>query len=267
MKERQPGDWWGTYRVPAGRMVRWRIGPLNLWMQRLAGEWRLAHTCSDDPNDSGLEIEVPDEETDITAIDSFARFVFGSDDEEIHFVPLLADRPVVTNSEKPLHIPPGEEVKVYVASPLWIRITVGRARKKLVEIPLFRPSDTWFGPSTLEGELCYATRTFHRLQLEQLPARPHRALTTVLVKNRADSLLSLEKMQVPVMHLGLYRAESGRVWTEDVIFTREGPDDFAALRTRAIHESKWKKKATLVAGPRLKADDNIMVRAFGSIFG
>jgi hypothetical protein len=261
-------EWWGRRRVPVGSAGRWRIGPLTLWIQRLEGEWRIAHETGDDPLDVSLREDLPADVDDLLEKEGVARFVKPGRSEEVVLAAALADRPVVTSSEQPLSVPPGEEVAVYVSSPLWVQVEVGKPARRLCELPVFRPSDTWFGPDTTEGELCYASRTFHRVRLEDVPVRPHRATTAVKIKNRARTMLSLERMQVPVMHLALYRAEDGRLWTQDVVFEREGDVDFVALRLggRGKPAAAGSGEAKLVAGPRVQPSGGIVVRAFGSLF-
>jgi hypothetical protein len=261
-------EWWGRRRVPVGSAGRWRIGPLTLWIQRLEGEWRVAHETGDDPLDVSLQEDLPAEVGDLLEKENVTRFVIAGKSEEVVLSAVLADRPVVTSSEQPLSVPPGEEVAVYVSSPLWARVETGKPAKLLCELPTFRPSDTWFGPDTTEGELCYASRTFHRVRLEDVPVRPHRATTAVKIRNRARSMLSLERMQVPVMHLALYRAPDGRLWTHDVVFEREGDDNFVALHLggRGKPGAVGPGEARQVAGPRVQPSGNIVVRAFSSLF-
>jgi hypothetical protein len=195
------------------------------------------------------------------------RYVIAGKSEEIVLSPALADRPVVTSSEKLLSVPPGEEAVVYVSSPLWVRIEAGKPGKLLCEVPVFRPSDTWFGPDTTEGELCYASRTFHRVRLEDVPVRPHRATTAVKIKNRAGSMLALERMQVPVAHLALFRAGDGHLWTQDVMFDRAGDDDFVALRLGGRSKpGAAAGEIKQIAGPRIPPSGNIVMRAFTSLF-
>ena len=115
---------------------------------------------------------------------------------EIALTPALADRPVVARPEKPFCLPAGAEAVVYVSSPLWVVLSTAQDLK-LAEIPIVRPSDTWLGPSTREGELCYASRTFLRLSLDNLPRRPHRATSMVRILNHADTALPLRALKLP----------------------------------------------------------------------
>lgn len=260
-------EWWGRRKVPVGSAGNWRIGPLGLWIQRLEGEWRIASETGDDPLDDSLQEELPADAGDLLQKEYVDRYVTAGKSEEIVLSPALADRPVVTSSEKPLSVPSGEEAIVYVSSPLWVRIEAGKPANLLCEIPVFRPSDTWFGPDTTEGELCYASRTFHRVRLEDVPVRPHRATTAVKIKNRAKSMLALERMQVPVTHLALFRASGGRLWTQDVVFERESEDNFVALRLSGRSKpSAAAGEIKQISGPRIPPSGNIVMRAFTSLF-
>lgn len=267
-ENRSSVPWWGSFHIEVGHAGKWRIGPLNLWIQRLQGEWRIAYETGEDPLDISLSREISAAGRDLLEKSNAARYVTSGGSEEVVLAAAMADRSMVTSSEKPLGVPPGEEVTVYVSSPLWIRISVGKPPKLLCEVPVFRPSDTWFGPDTMEGELCYASRTFHRVRLGDIPVRPHRATTAVRINNRAGSMLSLERMQVPVMHLSLYRSTDGRLWTQDVLFEREGDDDFVALKIagKGVPAAIRSGKAERLAGPRLQLSENIVVRAFSSLF-
>lgn len=103
----------------------------------------------------------------------------------LKLVPIMADRLVVSRPKSPFRILPGQHATLFVSTPAWVRIALGNG-KALAELPLFRPSDTWFGPSTLVGELGYAARTHCRLDVCDVPFRPHRAVTPLRVENRSS---------------------------------------------------------------------------------
>ena len=144
---------WGTYTVAPGEVRRWRVGPLTLWIQRLEGEWRVAYLSPDDPEASATEAAVVDDRgLDLLDQEHVQRFAVAGARGEISLAPALADRPVVARPERPFCLPAGAEAVVYVSSPLWVVLSTAQD-VQLMEIPLARPSDTWFGPSTREGEL------------------------------------------------------------------------------------------------------------------
>ena len=191
----------------------------------------------------------------------------------VSVVPALADRAVVTRPEHPFHLPAGEEVTVFVGTSLWVRLLVGDPPWQLAEIPVSRPSDTWFGPSTREGELCYAGRSFLRLSLDNVPVRPHRAVTTLLLRNSAEDELYLRALKLPVNHLALYAAPDGRVWTQDVIMerTQEGIADsvtgsaMGAVQLRD-RPPRLAADARRLVEPRQDPAGNMAMRAFSALF-
>jgi len=77
----------------------------------------------------------------------------------------------------PFNLVVDEKVRPHVSSPLWPELAAESANMVLPELAIQRPSDTSFGPSTREGELCCASATHCRLNIDELPQRPHRAIT------------------------------------------------------------------------------------------
>jgi hypothetical protein len=257
-------NWWGTYDVAMGHTLRWQIGPATLWVTRKQVEWSVGRVDGQDPVDNRLAIaedsEVPDgDEAEVT------RFAVQDESRAVRLTPALPDRPVIFRAARPFFVPSGEETTLFVSSPLWLRLDVGNKSTELLDLPLQRPSDTWFGPDTLTGELCYASRTSARLHLENVPLRPHRAITAVRIINRAGSSLPLEKLKVPVPGLGLFASGDGHLWTAALTLEREGDRDQA--RVRVTERPKTAAALTLVAQPRTPTSRGVLIDAFGGLLG
>ncbi len=220
--------WWGTYTLEEDEGGQWEIGPSTVWLYRSARDWRVIHrpstaATSTDPMEhrSRVTVPVPTAEMDeVLHADEpdwkTDRYSVRRTAAQVTLAPALADRPVVSRPEHPLHVPPGESVTLYLSTALWVRVVLPDRDGWLHEMPSHRMSDTWFGASTREGTLCYATRTAGRLQLDKLPLRLHRAVTPLHVRNRAAEALDLERVQLPAPHLSLYRAPSDTLWTNAV---------------------------------------------------
>ncbi len=258
--------WWGDFTVPKDSTLRWQIGPTTLWIHRTARDWRLASLSGSDPFDSRLGIAEPLREGDERPAEgTVTRYALRDEDDTVHLVPAHADRPVIVNAERPFFLPPGEEATLYIGTPLWVRILVGRRAVELTELPLFRPSDTWFGPNTLSGELCYAARTTARLQLENLPLRPHRAVSAARIRNRANTSLPLEKLKLPVKHLSIYCSEAGHMWTEQLTLERQADSEHANVRLDG-KPTRIVGAVTFVSPPREKISKGFLVETFGGFF-
>jgi len=248
---------------------QWQIGPSTLWVFHAAREWRLMHKQGADALMSESTVRGPIGEDTWPGVvgpeiddDQVVRFSIQHDDAHVTLQPALADRPVVARPEHAIYIPPGEDVTLYVSTPLWIQLQLGTAAKH--EVPAFRPSDTWFGPSTREGELCYATRTTGRLQLNDVPLRPHRAVTPLLLQNRAADQLLLERVQIPVQHLALFASPDHGLWTQAVALHREEDTEGARVDIKPGSPPEIAKTERL-ADPREADKHNLVMSTFKAI--
>lgn len=256
--------WWGKFEIPEGRGGRWRVGPLGLWIQRGPKEWRIANKREDDPLDQELDWACPVEPEDPPEKAELVRFGTERSSSDLTLVPALADRSVVARPETPFNLLAGDRITFFVSTPVWIRIQTGEPPRDLLDLPSYRPSDTWFGPSPMEGELCYASRTGARLSLENVPLRPSRAVTTVTLKNGGEDRLVLERINIPVPHLSLFQDAAGSLWTEAVNVERGSDGSLAQVRFEKGppgHVENPRK----VAPPRLESKKNILFRAIGAM--
>lgn len=268
-----PDAWWGSYTLDLQKPRGWRIGPLELWAERSEQQWRIVRRQGEDPLDERVECagSVSSEELEgLLASDdpevTVSRFPFRRTDPALKLDAALADRPVVVRPETPLYVVTGESITLFVSTPLWVSVRAGEAGPVLEDVPTFRPSDTWFGPSTREGELCYATRTSGRVSLSNLPQRRHRAVTPVRIRNRASDTLLVERVQLPVQMLALYVSQSGYVWTPGVMLDRERAEDRAYV---SFEEGPPEEalEARRIGAPRNESKSNLVMRTFGALGG
>lgn len=265
-----PATWWGQYTLAEQQAARWRVGPSTVWVARSTREWRFVHLHDTDPMahhasvDLPLSLEAFRETQDSATPADVTRFSFQQTEGDLHVLAALPDRPVVVRPETPLYVPAGETVTLYISVPLWLRFEVGAVPRMLREAPSFRLSDTWFGPNTREGELCYATQTSGRFDLADVPLRLHRAITPVLIHNRATDTLFLERVRLPVEYLSLYEAPDHFLWTQTVTFTRESSGDLANLKMEPGPPAEA-PEATLLRAPRQTTRGNVIARTFSSL--
>ncbi len=237
-----------------------------MWVQRLVGEWRVALVRNGgDPCDEAV-VDVPaDDPIDLIELDEVRRFGVRGDETDIAIEPRLADRPVVARPERPFYVPARQQVTMFVGTPLWVALTPSATDHLIEELPLVRPSDTWFGPDTTRGELCYASRTGCRLRFDDVVLRPHRAITEVTINNTARDELLVERLKLPVQHVGLYEADDGVLWTQDVELQRVEGQDLAPLRVKS-GAPRAAAGRVCIAPPREHAGENLLVRAFSQLF-
>lgn len=262
--------WWGTTGIAVDEQRRWEIGPLRIRIAHLAGEWRIRHRSGEDPHEAATVLAEPESVTDANANatdpgEEVLRFARTDDACEIALRPALADRPIVSHPTEPFFVLPGDETRVFVSSPVWLTIGMTSPARALCEFPILRPSDTWVGSTTGAGQAAYASRTFCRLRLEDLPFRPHRAVTVVHVRNLAAQPLRLERITVAVPHLSLYASREGRLWTESIALTRHAEDTRVDLKI--TNELPAEVDAEHVIAPaREPINANALKRAFDAFF-
>ena len=109
--------WWGDFEVAPGTVGAWRVGPLRLWIQHLAAEWRLSWHGSDDPLDSTVRVVVPGEGPAAPTAPGISgvslhvtRYAAPGESSRVSLIPRLADRGMVIRPEDTFHIPAGSEV-------------------------------------------------------------------------------------------------------------------------------------------------------------
>ncbi|HUU29262.1 MAG TPA: hypothetical protein VM123_15760 [archaeon] len=256
--------WWGSFTFPENTGGKWRIGPATFWIERSIHEWRVAYKAVDELAENGAEVALPLQgPVEHGSGVAVTRFGMSKTTGNLTITPVLADRSVVIRPETPFYILPNQDVAFYVSSPLWVRIETGDPPVVLRDIPIFRPSDTWFGPSTMEGELCYADRVYGRLKLEDIKFRPHRAITVVFLQNQGSGSIFLERLNLPVPNLSIYEAEDGYLWTQAVTLKMGiGKKAELELKKKAPAAAKNPK---LISGPRQKAEKSILSRALKNL--
>jgi hypothetical protein len=255
--------WWGDFAVESGATRLWRIGPLRIWATRQLQEWRVTMESAGEAEEAVVAAE-PDRDPGPGA--ATLRFGFRRAAGSIRLLPATADRAVVVAAASPFFIPAGEEVALFVSTPLWLQIGTAASRDVLRDVPLERPSDTWFGPTKWEGEFCYAAKTAVRLRLENLPLRPHRAVSVVRIRNRARAQLGLARLRLPLPTLSLYGTPDGQLWTDSMTldWEHEGAHAAVKLQRGAPPEAKG---AVRVSGARQPFEPGLLVRTFGGLFG
>ena len=258
-----PSSWWGIFKFDLQQSRQFQIGPLSLNIMRLNGEWVISHDYTSEVEDNN---SLKDARLSEKISTDSSRYILSDTSGQLTITPLLADRQIISRPITPFNLAAGEEVILYISSPLWIDIYIGESQiKKLKSFPSQILSDTWFGPSTLEGELCYAANTHCRMSTNELHYRPHRAITPVLIKNQADTTLFVERINLPAPLLQLYSSANNQLWTPKVTLVREKDGDMASLIIDSTPPDEA-QDAFKICEPRNKLSDGALFRAFNAIF-
>jgi len=163
--------WTGVVTLEAHASRHWQLGPLRVWAERRRGGIKLAAARGPDPFEETLtvaqegisEADFAQEAQGELVLERWIPMGGRDGSLTLELSASLADRAIVTKPEMQVYIPAEDYADVYLTSPLWVGISYGGTR--LLELPTWRPSDTWFGRSTVSGSLAYAERTRSRSRL------------------------------------------------------------------------------------------------------
>ena len=258
--------WWGQFDIPLDTAATWQIETLHFAIHHVDKEWQISHRREREDDGLMSEVSINRESFDPLYYTHTERHIFRKLTSGIELKPQLADRTVVTRPSMPISLAPGEEVTLYISTPLWIQFEINSKRESILdELAIHRPSDTWFGPSTREGELCYASQTSGRTNLESLPVRASRAITPLIIINKALDKLLIDRVALPVPLLSLFATPEGVLWTQSATLIRDDDGGMAELKL-GKDAPKEAKDAVRINKARLQPEKGMLVRAFSSIF-
>ncbi|MCW8195958.1 DUF432 domain-containing protein [Proteobacteria bacterium 005FR1] len=254
--------WWKPVHLAEGQCWRYAIGPLSLYLQRHASEWWLASESR-----GGTEDQFRLESSDIEAIPeelTYTRYAFSRPPASFCLKPRLLDRPVVVRTNQAVNIPPDQKITFFISTPVCVSVELTDGLV-LQEVPVMRLSDTWFGPSTRVGELCYAARTQARNTRSEVPLRPHRAVTPVTIHNRSDQMMAIDKVSLPAPFLPVYGRPDGTLWTVPLTLEHLGLEALAKV-TIGEHPPEGVSQSDWLTPARDVPKKSGLVRAFVDMF-
>lgn len=251
--------WWLPQTLATNQCWHRSVGPLTVYLERRQEDWFLAWETGDEVLEPQRLFSEACPEFPEELIPS--RYVFRRAPTQFCLKPRLLDRPLVVKTHQPVKVPPGENITFYISSPVFVVVELQNPATFLEELATVRLSDTWFGPSTREGELCYAARTHARNSREELPLRSHRAITPVTIRNRSEQLLAIEKLSIPLPFLSVYGLDDGSLWTDPVTLEHSHSDALAKLELGSRTDA-----GAALSLARIPVHSNRLVRAFTSIF-
>lgn len=218
-------QFWKKRPFAVGDAIRYVLGPLTVYVLRHDNEWQIFYAYDDHPLTNAEAVERLTLSVD--EVDEFANTlkqvrvsdstVSTTEELRLRFIP--ADRPILARPANPVHILENSVAHWYVTTPAWVQIIRDPGATVLYTLPTWRPSDSWFGPPTGPGPLCYASKTRAYHVLNDLPHHSLRMVTHTILQNNGPSL-EVERIVVPTPHLQVWINETGRLWTQSVSIKR-----------------------------------------------
>jgi hypothetical protein len=190
--------WWGNAIVAEDQSHFWKIENYVLCVDHHQQEWRFSEQH---------HAEQPLQ---------YTKFIAKNMTQEILVRPCLPNRPLVLQLHEPLYLQPHTDTLLYFSLPVWIRIEFPRLMQDLAEFILTPLSDTWWGPNTYSGQLCYAHATQPTTQVESMPPSQTQAYCPIFLNNQTSKPVFLQHLYLPLSFLTLYESAHHDLWTEQL---------------------------------------------------
>jgi hypothetical protein len=192
-----------------GEVYHLRYGPLDLYLEKNKNEICIRSMTSNDWMDSSFHYHFPFEGMCPQNLLDEKRFAFSKESPTLKILPCLGEMPFVVKPDTKFMILPGQRAKIFLSTPMSLRIYDVDHDQVIEEIPVLHRVKTWFGQSPTSGQLCFFTKIHAALDEDSLPFRPHRALTHVFIENSSTEPIPIQKLKIPVNYLKLYQDERG----------------------------------------------------------
>jgi hypothetical protein len=200
--------WWGSFSVAEEQSRYAKIGNVVLCIDHFNEQWNIA-SYRDEKKQQSKTIA--------------AHIMQG----EIVLKPALPNRALLFKLERPLFLPAKSNMNLYTSTPVFIRVEIGTPPIPLEEIPSEILCETWFGDTTLDGEICFAASTFASPRLEELARDVTHVITPIAVVNHSNENVLLKQVQIPCPTLSVFNDSQNRLWTEqlNLNFEHDGEED------------------------------------------
>ncbi|XOV79561.1 MAG: hypothetical protein ACFHVJ_01060 [Aestuariibacter sp.] len=258
--------WWGNVKFDADEVKVWQIGERKVAIQRRDKQWIVWNKETPEENAAKITVKALKSAQSFTDV-PFSRFVFSKTEPLLAVSPALADRPIIARPAAKLNVPPGQQIEVFISTPLWFKASPENHDCLIADLPFWRPSDSWFGPSTMEGEFCYSKFTEARVDLQQLTPLSHRAITPILIRNDYDEALVIERINLPTPYLSLYTDKENKFWSNQIEIVHHNDENKTGLKVKDQAPEQLSNEPLLVAGPRISFHNNHFVRSIKSLLG
>ena len=256
--------WWGDIEFALNECKTWRIGDRIIAVQRKEQEWRFWNIESKEENANPLQLETPTQ-PDFLSMAPTQRFLVKQTNSQITVMPRLADRAMVIRPGSIISILPGEKSKLFVSSQLWLAFSLSSTTDAMFDIPLWKPSDSWFGESNMVGEICYAKYSEANVDLATLKKRSHRVFTSIDIMNEHAQALNIQRIKIPMTFLDLYVDKSGQFWSDSICLTHQEDAKKPSFEVKKLNKNKNQTDYAMLSKARQGEDSNVFIRSIKSL--
>ena len=251
-----PQSFWKSRHFRVNQTCIFKAGLAEVCIKHIQNGWLVKSRTSDQLTNE-LTVE---EVNDLTDDSGVLHFHTGTSHELI-VVPAMPNKAVVFKNNKNIKISAGESAKLYFRIPLTMQFYFQEVKdeNRLVEIPLQRLSDTWFGEID-SGEPAYSIGSYYDKSFSEVQATTWEAICSVEIINNTMGVLELQRLILRVEDFYLY-LRNNQLLTSHVRIEFKGQE-----QAGSVNLSVWKdihsEKPILIAKPRSSDTKNLLRRSF-----
>jgi hypothetical protein len=190
---------WRTITFETGTTNYWKIGKRAFWIKKIENGWKLATRMDKDAVELPVKMESQDKPGDLEWIT-----IYSGKRNKIQLIPQLPEKPLLLKPEQEFTIFPGQVLKLFITTPVWVGIKSYDDGKFLKEFPTKELSHTWFGDVDT-GELAYSSDSIIREKLSELTIPYDRIVCPIKIKNTAELPLDFVRFIINTPHLKMFR--------------------------------------------------------------
>ncbi len=250
---------WRTITVDTSACRRYQIGPLKMWIEGAGREWMVAYSHCPEERFT-LEIGIDEAKPEDL---QWTQIITGAPSATLRFVPIMPDRPVVVRLRNPTRIEKDGNCVLFAFIPVWVQLNIGETTEGLLEMPTVKLSNTWFGDTTMAGEMCYSLKIPCELTLVTDVLGPYRVICPVRIHNTSDADLALERVCIHVEHLSIYRGRQGN-WANEVAAEYRKEEQKCEIRYGSC-APEYDGIGDLLSEARDPVSRNLLLRTIGSL--
>ena len=251
-----PQSFWKSLHFTVNQTCIFKAGFAEVCIKHIQNGWLVKSRTTDLSTD-----ELTVEEMDDLSDDSDVLHFHTGSSHELIVVPALPNKAVVFKNNKNIKISAGESANLYFKIPLNMQFYFQEVKdeNRLVEMPLQRLSDTWFGEID-SGEPAYSIGSFYDKSFSEVQATTWEAICSVEIINNTVGILELQRLILRVEDFYLYR-KNNQLLTSHVRIEFKGQE-----QAGNVNLGVWKdihgEKPVLAAKPRSSDTKNLLRRSF-----
>jgi hypothetical protein len=249
-------SFWKKYIFAVNQTLLFKAGYAEVYVKCIQNGWLVKSRLSD-----GASTDLLVEKIDDLADDQDVLHFYSGDSNELLLVPTLPNKAVVFRNNKNIRISAGESASLFFRIPLTMQIYFQEVKdeNRLVEIPLQRLSDTWFGEID-NGEPAYSIGSNYDQSFSEVQATSWEAITSVEIINNTASVLDLQRLILRVEDFNLY-LKNKQVLTSSATIEFKGQEQAGSVNL-SVQEEIHGDNPVQIAKSRFSDSKRLLRRSF-----